>query len=194
MENGKHMWHEDRIEQSIPPTQVMLVFVITKIKSLSLPTQISLATASCLGHTFDHETLASLLTSFDFLCMFTMADSCAALSIDSGTLQKILLKAKTLNIVELSNGMYRFTHDRVQQAAQSFLAKRRGKKADFINSWILVARAGQSGSQQASILEGGIWYSLVARECLSSRFKDSSGVASTQFACSESVSFSNSIQ
>jgi len=129
--NDRHIWDTEQVKKALSPTETALGLTVKKMRSLSHAALFSIATASCLGHSFDAGTLESLVVSTDLLSVFkshggliSMAD---LLSIDALALKEALEGATSLGLIEVKvvndKQMYSFTHDRIQQAARSLIAK-----------------------------------------------------------------------
>ncbi|WP_428266198.1 AAA family ATPase [Haliangium sp.] len=117
LEDGGWRWGEDEIRARGVSTNVVSLLV-DKVRLLSEATQEVLRLAACLGTSFSLRPLASVTEQ-------SIEETARSLkeAIQSGLVQPVgqLYKQAELGMVEGAAARYRFTHDRVREAAYSLL-------------------------------------------------------------------------
>lgn len=84
-------------------TDNVIDLMIRKIRKLSIQSQKTLSYAACIGNTFDVKFISQFLNT------------------DDKNVKEELQEAVSLGLVNYTNEIYRFAHDRVQQATRTFL-------------------------------------------------------------------------
>jgi len=110
-------WNLDYIQEYAKQSDSVVKLMIKTIKAMSFRSQIILVVSANMGHTFKSSVLSHLLKSCELVDFFTnKTESCSCMS-ESEVLEA-LDEAGRAGLVETNRcGVYRFTHDRVQQSA-----------------------------------------------------------------------------
>jgi len=157
--NEKYEWNMEAVERAIKPTDTVLGLLTSKIEALAPSLQITLAVASSLGHTFDADIVESLLMSTELVCLFPMEGQSAALSIDSRSLKRSLNKAQALGLIESrrvgAKEMFRFTHDRIQQATRSLVKNKTLQREILATTGSLLLELGERNKKETWITTTG---------------------------------------
>ncbi|MBI4851599.1 MAG: AAA family ATPase [Acidobacteria bacterium] len=112
---GKWSWDINKIKQA-DITSNVVDLMLAKIKSLSKSSQKILKLAACIGNQFDLKTV-SVISKKDIATTFSSLWQL----LQEGLILPVSENYKFLDSVDSSQVVYRFLHDRVQQAAYSLI-------------------------------------------------------------------------
>jgi len=128
-ETNCFQWDMKAIQERADASSDVVELMVNVIESMPISVQMTLAIGSTLGHTFNFSDIAPLFGNFDLICLLPTRlsnrdngsgciDALDARYLDRGNLTKALGRASDRGLIALvKEGVYRFTHDRVQQAA-----------------------------------------------------------------------------
>jgi len=131
-EKNEFVWDIEKVQEHAQQSDNVVELMVKTIKAMSYQSQIILVVAATMGHTFKASVLSPVLGTFDLLCLLTShfghSQSGGSLSkfkltfLNEEEVMQALDEACKAGLIEMTKiGVYRFTHDRVQQSATMLL-------------------------------------------------------------------------
>lgn len=141
---GTWTWDLERIEQAMV-TDNVVDFMVTKLQNLSAQTQLVLRLAACVGHRFDHQTLVLISEQPAEVVTAALWESLheqLLLPLEGGSEYLELAAAPgTSDDAETPiNAGFRFSHDRVQQAAYALIDDAKKREVHLRIGRLMMAR------------------------------------------------------